>query len=283
MKYLVYVSKILCLLITISICSNDCLYAQPMTAHGSSSGAIGDDDDDWKKILQNLNTLPSSGHDPDLMVARVWQSDLSNQPLHLATDFNPNMQTPELHRGNRTPMSSYSNQERNTTRRMSRERATPNIASNVLGYIPLEIVAALHHENVLTLSARQPIAERRGSLLLKSPEEVNFVANEVVMQRSRATASFKVQKGKSYVVKIHTRMSPSRRGNQVSLNVDYSLGGGSTVIDLSKSAIGGDLQPYEFQLLLLADGSGYINLNIQRNEGSGKWAFSKVEIQEVHF
>ncbi len=136
---------------------------------------------------------------------------------------------------------------------------------------------------IVTLSLRNPIVQGQASLLLKSPYKVNFIANEAVMHRSTATASFKVQKGKSYVVKVNTQMRPDKRSRNVSLDLKYVLGGEGTSINLSKTAKSNNLEAYQFQVVLLADGNGYVNLDIQRDENSGRWSFSKIEVQEVGF
>ena len=65
--------------------------------------------------------------------------------------------------------------------------------------------------------------------------------------------------------------------------MSYSMGDSNNSIALSQAAKSSNLETYDFQVVLLADGNGYINLDIEKENMSGRWGFSKVDIQQVGY
>ena len=255
--------------------AND-LQAQKATMRTGTISS-GNGDDDWK-IKASRNTVPSSGHDKDLLVLRVSGNSITSQPIKTTANLNlnpGNMQTRQL---NQNKMSGDAPNSYNRSQpAIAMKKEAPANADR----IALTRLKPLSQNIVLTIL--RPLVQGQASLLLKSPSEVNFIANEAEMLRSSAIASFLVQKGKSYIVTAHTRMMPDRRSREVSLNLNYATGGENTSVSLSKTAKSANAESYEFQAVLVAEGNGYINLSMQNENNSARWWFSRVEVQQVGY
>ncbi|MEZ4883891.1 MAG: hypothetical protein R3E32_04055 [Chitinophagales bacterium] len=264
MKLSFNVSLSFCWIILLGLFFSHNLQAQ-RTSEQSSTSKVDPD----PKILASRNTVPSSGHDKDLMVLKVASNLISTQPIATIPDFNPaQMQTRQLNQGDAS---------NRTTTAMALKKESPMLFRRV------EATQLKPLSKTIELTVLQPIVQGQASLLLKSPYEVIFLANEAMMYRSSAIASFAAQKGKSYIVTVITRMVPDKRSRDVSLNLNYAIGGENTAISLSKTAKSSNAEPYEFQVILLAEGSGYINLDIQNEDNGGRWWFNKVEVQQVGY
>lgn len=250
------------------------LQSQTRSLQKSTSSPFNGDD---PRIKQSRNTVPSSGHDHDLMVLKVSGNHISSQPLKTLPNFNPNeVKTQQLNQGTPNQTTQYSR-----ARRTSVSMPMKSEVSTSPNRVALTSLKPLN--KTMELTVLRPLIQGQASLLLKSPYEVNFLKNEAMMYRSSAIASFQVQKGKSYIVTVHTRMMPNKRTKEVSLNLNYVVGGENTAVRLSKSAKSSSAELYEFKAVLEADGNGYINLDMQNEDNGGRWWFSKVEVQQVGY
>ncbi len=262
-----YVSMLLGLFFTSDLQAQNRVSQQSTTSSGN-----GDD----LRIKASRNTVPSSGHDKDLLVLRISGNHITTQPIKTAPNFNPSeMQTRQLNQGSIS--GDAANYSRKSTSTMAMRKEAP-ASSNQVALTRLKPLS-----KIISLTVLQPIVQGQASLLLKSPYEVNFISNEAMMYRSSAVVSFAVQKGKSYIVTAHTRMMPDKRSKQVSLNLNYAMDGENTAISLSKPPKSNSLEVYEFQVILEADGNGYINLNVQNEDNGGRWWFNKIEVQQVGY